>query len=722
VTQNRSRLLTVLLALTAILFACGPGDHAGPVPGEATSAGSSPVSPPASGSTPPAAEGEITIEQRTVHLDALDDSEADRQALVDYMIAAPEFEDAGLGEDGSAWGRFIDGRLVIFPHQAPATDQGLARGGPRLAGANGAAAPAPRPSTLRDPQTLRVAALPGAPLTGIQSGEAQAGSQGGELPASKRAVVLSTLTAWDQEEFQLMDMLMDKGYQVQRVPAYVEGLKKQVQGVGVFFFHTHGGVAYTVDEREVYGLVTKELRTPEGDTTHEEDLEDYRLAYALVGEDSEDRWYYAITSDFVREYMRFSRHSFVFIEGCGTFNNTMHDAFTFAKASVYAGWTATVRPPCTIDAILTVFDLLLGTNDYYLEDPPFRPFDYVSVWQHLQETGWDTCDGARLMVKELVSDDDFALLAPSIKYMEVNEGTRQPAFKDVGDGELTLHGIFGSHPGDDGRVTINEQPLEIRSWEKDKIVVRLPEATDPDGAGDVMVTVQGHDSNKAPLTRWQAEFNYAAEMLGVGCTDPNDQHQDFVFDVVIRADIHPYREQPGDTAQEPDSVSYSVANTSKAEWMFGGACRCCEWTGRDGTEYYTLTEWGGGGEWDVYTTDNTSGFQIYGQIDASKRTMDFTLWYMTSDLNFWNDRGASLRTTITELGPDPIELQAYDFLTPLSLASLDSPITLQLGEWYGIEGRALSLDPYNNIGDIIYGTFEWGDMPPDFPPDEETPG
>src|SRR5439155_3326505 len=81
---------------------------------------------------------------------------------------------------------------------------------------------------------------------------------------------------------------------------------------------------------------------------------------------------------------------------------------------------------------------------------------------------------------------DLGVLAPSIRDLSVNRT----------DDILTLYGLFGENPGPDREVTVDGVPLTVQSWERARIVCDLP-AVGPGSAGYAVVTVRGHDSNRA---------------------------------------------------------------------------------------------------------------------------------------------------------------------------------------------------------------------------------
>jgi hypothetical protein len=696
-----------------------------------------------SNATVEAGREEITIEQRTKVLDNLasfraalsgEDPEADKQALVDYMTSCPEFEAAGIIEGVSVWGRFTDGRLVIFADKPKSSEIGEGTGVGRSPIASGQELPAlfssrPGRPGKRGDQALNLSSLQSERaqwMTSRQTGVAASplAPASGGLPSSGSAVVVSALDppAWPSEELELRNWLTEKGYEVQSFSPTVDALKTGVKGVGVLYFDTHGGCGLISGRERLCSLKTRTPQTPENDIKYERDLRENRLLY--MGDGLGSSYNYGVTDFFVSEYMSFSQDSFAYMAACHSYNPGMALGFQYAGASVLAGWLGAVGGECDANAAKTTFDLLLGMNDYWVEEPPFRPFDYATVWEYLRETGKDTCGNAKLMFEKL--GGNFAVLAPSIKNMEVYEGTGPvPVVKEVGTGELTLHGIFGLDPGDDGLVTIDGSPVEIETWEPERIVVRLPSAKTRGGAGDVVVTVRDHRSNDVPLTRWHGTFHYTVERHDDLCTGAGKMSQRFAFDIYLRADVHPYREKPGQEPIRPERVSFRAAQDSSAGWSFEGACRflALQGPGADIQEWCT-TEQSGSGEWGVCTREDIYGFSFYGSIDAESQTLEASFRKTANEpQDFWGSLGATLTTECDGLD-DVVEQEPADWLLPLLIKTSDTTLrsmTLTIDDRYTILGESRDLEPYDTwIEGVLHSSLHWENISAEHPPEDDT--
>src|SRR6185503_303432 len=104
-----------------------------------------------------------------------------------------------------------------------------------------------------------------------------------------------------------------------------------------------------------------------------------------------------------------------------------------------------------------------------------------SIWLELNGTIPD----ARLQMQENplagAPPDSFGSLTPNIERMDIDA---------TANNEQTLHinGFFGTQQG---TVTIDDQPVQIKSWSAFGIDVILPPGNQPGGSGDVVVDVNG---------------------------------------------------------------------------------------------------------------------------------------------------------------------------------------------------------------------------------------
>ncbi len=81
-------------------------------------------------------------------------------------------------------------------------------------------------------------------------------------------------------------------------------------------------------------------------------------------------------------------------------------------------------------------------------------------------------------------DDNFGILEPSIKYVEVDEEYEDPSSPAL----LTFHGTFGR---EEGRVTVDGVELTMLSWSEDKIVCMITDQPTKAGAAGAIFTGTG---------------------------------------------------------------------------------------------------------------------------------------------------------------------------------------------------------------------------------------
>ena len=285
------------------------------------------------------------------------------------------------------------------------------------------------------------------------------------------------------------------------------------------------------------------------------DTADRNPAY-VPGRDSSARpylsgYHYGITADFVREYMSFGENSFVYIMSCSSDHPEMRSAFLDKGADAYAGWSQPVAVGGAYKAAMFLFDRLLGTNEVApVENPRQRPFDLNAVYANLKERGLHKVGEAELNL--WTRPGESLVLMPSVAYLEVREDSD----------ELFLYGLFGS---EEGEVTIKCVSTPVTHWAQDVIAVQLP-VEGSGSAGDVIVKVLGHESNTVPLTEWRGEMRY----VFVSQLPAPDLRTEVVIQAHFRADVHPYRKEPGKPPEERQDVHFVLADDSTAEWQMTG--------------------------------------------------------------------------------------------------------------------------------------------------------
>jgi hypothetical protein len=253
--------------------------------------------------------------------------------------------------------------------------------------------------------------------------------------------------------------------------------------------------------------------------------------------------HYWFTAAFVDTYMNFGLDSLVWFNACRSHTSISAkfvQACINANAGIYVGWNRRTNGPDCLACGTFVLDRLIGSNTTNpLELPAQRPFDYASVWQDM---------AAHSLPSGLIytTGTNFGLLAPSIKYVLINE---------VQD-RAVLKGIFGSKPPDSERkVTIGGQPSDVIDWQENEITCELK----PSGlgsAGDVQVIVRVHKSNVRLITEWN---------IPMTCTFwPNHDSPLKVTGQVFarfRADVGTYRDEAHDAPIKPRRAAIATRDS-----------------------------------------------------------------------------------------------------------------------------------------------------------------
>jgi hypothetical protein len=316
-----------------------------------------------------------------------------------------------------------------------------------------------------------------------------------------------------------------------------------------------------------------------------------------IKEEGDRTEHLAITAEFIKTYWKdkFARNGFVYFNCChvsGDKTGEIRDAIlNYGKASLFAGWSLMSRDLIGPQTATYLFSRLLGGNKDDLgyttkvpdENPPQRPFRYYDLKEDMKKKGFGTlfddkyCQQTNLEFFEGGGEGDLGLLSPSIKYVEVDED------KSL----LTLYGIFGKRPNKDEQVTVNGKRIEISEWINprpyldDKIVCKDLPCRDEGSEGDVVVTINGIESNKVPLTGWHGKFTYT---IVKEWEKQSETVASLTFPVFLRGDIHRLRDKPGEKARPRPTKALLVHDPKKPlEISLSGSCthgnKTYEWSG-----------------------------------------------------------------------------------------------------------------------------------------------
>lgn len=523
---------------------------------------------------------EIPFEQRMTTLEEITDFlytlpgvdlDAENQVVADYLASRPEFTVSGISPDGTVWAEFTDGRDFYFFNNRPFDpgkvfdqDQGF-----YSAPASSFHNASPIITEFQEEINRGVSAQ-----TMLQSGPV-------ELPNTNKVRMMNALGSWygewvDKPFGDINKMLQEHGYSFVDSEPTVDNLKN-VSGDGIFIFNTHGGVV----KDGQYGLWTSTQTNRFYDTKYANDLNVGRVAYAVAKHDKNIKYdpdrmdpnseycqseegacekpymyasHYAITGDFVKEYMSFGGNTLVVINACTSHSESIRNAFLGKKnVSVYAGWTNEVKADFSINTLALFIDRLLGVNkELPKENPEVRPFDAVTVQKYMKEKRkyQDPWKGATFEVS--TSGSNSLILVPSIQFMEVHEDSD----------ELFIFGMFGT---DEGEVLINDTKADVINWKSDVVVVKLKEEGSG-SAGDTIVKVGDHESNTVPLTEWRGKIHYEAFYNSLA---PNLK-LDIDMDVHLRADVHAARRYPWEDPQDR-TIKLSLVDDSEANFKAYGS-------------------------------------------------------------------------------------------------------------------------------------------------------
>ncbi|SYZ72676.1 conserved hypothetical protein [Candidatus Zixiibacteriota bacterium] len=475
------------------------------------------------------------------------------KALLAYIKSRPEFEDAGITNGTTVWGRFKDGRVLIIPNNRDPSyppDSGtvdtlstaaMIPGGSNRAGGY---------------QKNYILRKPGAVAAGTAV----------EIPDNADAFLLRSMgnTCYFNPVPTLKALLGKQHYTILSNGEYssngtIANLKA-VQNAGIFYFDGHGGEGKLRDSSVLYGLWTADFANDAGEVTYDAMLSAGELCYMIertvingTVPACGDLKHYGITPAFVKKYMTFGNNSLVYIDACDSDEPNFQQAFKGKGASMYLGWSGGVSDGFAVGLAYYIFDRLLGTNLISpRENPPQRAFDINSIIDELESRGktLDPISGANLVKVPL--RDHFGILAPSIEFLSITEEETKSY--------LTLAGIFGSDRGATERnVTLNGQPLNVRYWTQDSILCDL-DVSGPQSSGTVQAEVKpqgelvGPDqlqkSNKINISEWNGEIHYSK-------SGPDSLLADIYMGIHFRGDVHPFREKPH---QNPYVTEYLFQN------------------------------------------------------------------------------------------------------------------------------------------------------------------
>lgn len=642
------------------------------------------------------------------------DVNADNQALLAFVQGIPEFSDSGLDTRCSCvWAVFSDGPLVVLANNSK--EQGP-----------------PPPASVAEGPSVDWPSGPQSQLPTLLEEAAPADLSPSEVPNGQFAVLMNARGADMPNPIpDLRSWLSAQGYSDSSVlcnDASVACLRQGPVGpdVAVYYLNTYGGLLErAAGGPKHYILATSTVVNPT--TWTDPDIRadwgagrvDY-CAHKHYLDPGTQRWavenFFCINADFIRYYWKnkeFAQNSFVFIDACLSNSEDFKQAIFASKASVYAGWSDEVSTDKSPVVAKFFFDRLLGANQVAPEADGFkqRAFDYIqaggsfdpfpdSFYHDMQDQ--NPTSQVIFTSNPAQTQTSFGLLAPSIMF-EAPFELDIPGFLYRG-GTLVITGTFGSDPGPDpdSKVTVGglNCPVQTNGWQPDQIQCDLPSGA----AGDVVVTVRKHQSNKARLSKWNPTFRYRVQ--GDGSLQAS-----ITYRVAFRADIRKVRGVIHDppigpnlllTASHiPDESSATYACSGTAVETTSAGTTTITWTG-SGNVPGTRARPNPAGTFDM-GLENTTGPVNINIYHGPGPGCDWTRVFVTSDgMEFSSSGHWDLDVRPFDIGAMPIEPNDPSFPAgsrDLSAFCTNTPPTFTTPQC----------------------RMEWDAIPAMFPPDPNSP-
>ncbi len=497
--------------------------------------------------------------------------------LAAFMTSKPEFEAAGANtDDGCAWGRFTDGRLLIlannrFPDRSPPA--------PFVWGKRALK------TYVSKSQQARLMHAFGANFSQVQ------------VPITDMANYLRT-----DGQFTIAPGIEGDA----RLTAL-----RAVSGDAFFYLNAHGGRGDTKAGTPVYSVGSSTLQNAATDAQAEvkSDFDNNLIVY-FEGQTGDVpprvEKTYGITAAFVNRYMSFSPNAVVFLNVCfsgdsqiptAQFRNALHNK----GAGAVLGWTVSCDARTAFDSARYFVDRMVAANTFEKENPEQRAFGVNAVLADMGRKGKDRDGGSFLKAAYKAGVNDVEL-RPTIERMIMDE------FRDV----LVLFGSFGDEPGE---VTVNNVPgALVGSWANDILEIRIP-LSGVGSEGPVVVKVHGKKSKERTLTSWRSTFSFNLPPPG----GRNTLTESATLNVHIRLDVDDIRDEAGGVKKtNPSFIGFACAKDTTFTWATSGESRSI--TG-------ALEEkWTGGGSPPLVRTAITgpqNAFSCQGAYDPSTKLISF---------------------------------------------------------------------------------------------------
>jgi hypothetical protein len=425
------------------------------------------------------------------------------------------------------------------------------------------------------------------------------------VPASRIAMLVTSFdkAAWFEN---VCECLAPEEYGYKATPICEAGIEQYmaIPPCGVLVIHSHsfvdrgirqGGDPDHPEFEPVYGIYTATPVLPSTPQPEYQKMWRHGLL-AIHGYEAGDygRFHWSITPLFVETYWNFEKNAFVLLDCCHSMRDIaapLRKALHAKGASLIAGWTWRALDGISETAGSYLIDRMVGANRIATGATPIppeeaegklkqRPFDWQALREDMAAKGLGIgFDRKWNAVTELLFDadpsGDFGLLRPSIKYVETREEDRK----------LILHGLFGKRPNHGETVKVDGHELPIDQWNDDGTRIECSDLL-LNGAGSegpVVVEIEGHESNKVPLTGWHFQFTYTIAKADA----PDKPIATVTFPVFDRGDVHRVRDKPGhEPHPRPTGILMVRDPDQKLVFSVNGSCTFGDTTYR----------WSGSGE------------------------------------------------------------------------------------------------------------------------------
>ena len=321
---------------------------------------------------------------------------------------------------------------------------------------------------------------------------------GGDIPGSPSVALYYSFGAGFADATKIIwPWISARGYNgiVSPTKGTVEDWKT-INGQGLIYVDSHGASGKAEEQAtKPASVMTATIRSDAFEKQYAADLAAKRLIYFNVGVT-----HYAITSSFVKTYLKLNTNSYVFLNCCKTFRtNDLFNAFTAVGASAYSGWTDDVEDGPALDAARFVFDRYLGNNAVLpaLTDPVY-PEDWATIASDITTVinpnngkPYNLSPLTKAILKFASGTGSLGSLTPTVKNVFVSQA----------DNKFNLDGVFGTVKGSVfGLVGTQEVPLTLISWGPN-----LVSATYNSSVTSVFVKVNNRISNVKQISAatWQ---------------------------------------------------------------------------------------------------------------------------------------------------------------------------------------------------------------------------